>query len=192
MKTLRLIALPGLLLVAGCAMVAGPAGMTTPAGKATLSLLPQVQGGSYRTQSVITGYAQADINHLQLKLFKVVSGSEQAVLGSGGTQLTLDLPQASLSAQVTIANLSHDTTYRVRAYAYTDAGTSNLISTTDASSSVDVVVARNDRPTLATVPVQLIDKIFDGQATASSVVVTDGDLTHTGTEGMGSAPQPDL
>ncbi|HEY9899838.1 MAG TPA: hypothetical protein V6D00_11700, partial [Pantanalinema sp.] len=178
MKLLRHVPLSGLLLLAGCALVAGP---TTPSGSATLSLQPTVQSGGYRTQTVVNAYAQADINHLQVKLFKVVSGSEQAILGTGGSQLMLDLPQASLSAPVTFSNLNYDTTYRVRAYAYGDAGTGNLISATDAGSYVDLAITKDDRPTLANLPVKLIDRTFDGQATASAIAVTPGTLTSAGT-----------
>ncbi len=174
MKLLRYVPLSGLLLLTGCALVAGP---TTPGGNATLSLLPTVQDGGYRAQTVVNAYTQADINHLQVKLFKVVSGSEQEILGTGGTPLMLDLPQASLSAPVTFSNLNYDTTYRVRSYAYSDAGTSSLISATDVGSYVDVTVTRDDRPTLANLPVKLIDRLFYGQATASTIAVTPGGLT---------------
>ena len=183
MKLLRHLPLSGLLLLTGCALVAGP---TTLSGNATLSLQPHVQSGGYRAQTVINAYTQEDINHLQVKLFKMVSGSEQEILGSGGTQLMLDLPQASLSAPVTFSNLNYDTTYRVRSYAYSDAGTSALISATDAGSYVDVAVTRDDRPTLANLPVKLIDKHFSGAATFSSgVTVTDGGFTGSGTAGAG-------
>lgn len=48
----------------------------------------------------------------------------------------------------------------------------------------DVAVTNDDRPTLATLPVQLIDKVFSGQATASSIVVASGSVTHSGAEGV--------
>lgn len=170
--------LPVALMAAGCAIV-GPSDLGT--GHASLVLQPQVQSASYRTQATVGSYTQADINHVQLKLFKVVSGSEVAVT-SGGSPLTLDLPQASLSTLVTIGNLNKGTVYRVRAYAYADSGTSTKLSL-DASSSVDITVSDDDRPTAGTIPVQLIDRAFTGQAT-SSLTVTPGNVTHTGTESL--------
>ncbi len=175
------VSILGAALLAGCALVPQPIAQHEGA---TVTLRPALQGGAFRTQTVIAPYGQADINHLVVKVFKLVNGSEVAVQDGQGNPLQKDIPNTSLGNPVAFGNLHHDTTYRFRAYAYGDAATTTLISTTDAGSYAEVAVARNDRPTLATLPVKLIDKTFNGQATAS-IVVIDGGLASSGSEGFG-------
>ncbi|MBM3274092.1 MAG: hypothetical protein FJZ00_02985 [Candidatus Sericytochromatia bacterium] len=148
--------------------------------EATLTIRPAVESGKLHTQAIIQPYISTDINHLQIKVFKVVGGGEQVVLDSGGSQVMIDLPAASLSHQVAFSKLGFDTTYRIRAYAYADAGTAQLISTSDSRSYVDVVIARDDRPVVATLPVKLLDKAFDAQATASAITMTAGGIAVSG------------
>lgn len=177
------VSILGAALLAGCALAPQP---ITRYDQATVTLRPALQGEAFRTQTVVTPYGQADINHLVVRAFKLVNSAEVAVTDTNGNPIQKDIPNADLGNPVAFGNLHHDTTYRFRAYAYADAATSSLISTADAGSYAEVAVARNDRPTLTTLPVKLIDKVFTGQATASSIAVTPGDLTHTGTESIGS------
>lgn len=183
MKPMHALPLTGILLLTGCSIIPGPAPLS---GHATLSLTTQVRPAGYRTQAAVSPYGQSDIQHVQVQLFKVVGGSEQVIPGAGGAPLILDLPQASLSAPLTFANLNRDTTYRVRAFAYADSGTSSQISV-DASSSVDVTLTGDDRPTLASLPVQLIDRAFSAAATISTgVTVTNGIVSSSGSATVGS------
>jgi hypothetical protein len=156
-----------------------------PARTASFVVVPIVESGAFRTQAVIQPYVSADINHLTLKLFRVVGGSEQAVLGAGGSPLQIDQSQANLGGAITFSNLDFDTSYRIRAYAYADAGTANLISTNDAGSYVDVAAGRDDRPTIANLRVRLVDRLFDGKATASAIALTAGTLIGGGSKTVG-------
>lgn len=170
-------------LLAGC--VNGPVGLLPNAdgianGQAELQIKPQIVAGGLMTQTVVDNYTSTSVNHLVVKLFKI-NGSESPVLDGSGNQLAKDIANAQLSGSVSFSNLNANTTYRIRAYAYKAAGTAeaDLISTSDVSSYTDVTVGNDDRPTLTTLRVKLIDKVFNGQATASGVVVTNGGLVTT-------------
>lgn len=173
-------------LLAGCVNVPGgllPNSGEFANGNAELRIQPQILAGGLMTQAVVDNYTSSSINHMVVKLFKV-NGSESPVLDSNSNPLTKDVPNAELSSVVTFGNLNANTTYRIRAYAYQAAGTdeANLISTSDVSSYTDVTLTNNDRPTLTSLRVKLIDKVFNGQATASGVVVTNGGLVTNGPE----------
>ena len=168
-------------LLAGCS---APVTTSIAHPGVTLSVQPAVQGGGYRTQTVVNPYGQADIYHLQVKLFKVASGVETPVTDASGNPLMKDIASPSLGVPVVFGNLNFDTTYRVRAYAYSDPATASLISTTDSGSYVDITVTNDDRPTVSTLPVQLIDKIFSGEATASGIAVSSGSVIYTGNESL--------
>ncbi|MNY17838.1 hypothetical protein D3C86_1511800 [compost metagenome] len=71
----------------------------------------------------------------------------------------------------------------MQARAYSDAQATALISTPDASSSTDIPILQEDRPTLAKIKVQLIDKTFDAQG-SSSLDVASGSLIPAGSESM--------
>ena len=173
----------GLILLAGCASPSIP---LSTSGGATLSVRPVVSAGGYRTQTLLHAYTQADIYHLQIKLFNVqANGTEIPVLAANNQPLMLDVPNASLSVSVEFTSLHQNTTYRIRAYAYSDPATASLISTTDAGSYVDVTVGMDDRPTMANLPVQMINQIFSGEATASGVTVSSGSLIYAGSASIG-------
>ena len=145
--------LPGLYFLVGCAAGFSQDGRAWESGRARLELVPSVSEGGFRTQAIVSPYTASSINHVHVKVFKLVGGNEQAVQLPGGQNLEVELPQASLSSKVVLTNLVHDTSYRVRSYAYSDAAMANLISTQDNRSYVDVTVVRDDRPTLATLPI---------------------------------------
>ncbi|HEY9899840.1 MAG TPA: hypothetical protein V6D00_11710 [Pantanalinema sp.] len=152
-------------------------------GKAEIQVTPRISTGGLSIQSVVNPFGSSDVDHLVLKLFTVSGGTETPAKDGQGNPLQKDIGSASLADAVAFGGLRHDTTYRIRGYAYKAAGTAagDLISK-DASSSIDVAVARDDRPVVTNIPIQLIDKTFDGQATASNIVVTGGDLVDNGTE----------
>lgn len=180
MKTLIPLSMLAATLLAGCAVMTAP---IAPHAEGTVILQPKLGQGSFHAQTVITPYGQADIDHLVVKAFTVANDVEQAITDSSGNPVQRSIASAELGDPVVFGNLHHDTTYRFRAYAYADAGAGQLISTTDAGSYVDVAVVRDDRPDMANLPVKLIDKPFSGETT-SGFDVTDGDVIHTGTEGV--------
>lgn len=147
----------------GCSQLAAPVGSDS---KAALVVSPRVETSGFRTQTLVSPYAQSDINHVVVRLFTYAGGIETPVVISGATA-SMDLPLASLSAPVIFANLHSQTVYRVRGYAYQTSGTSNMISS--ASSYVDITLTTDDRPTVGTLPVRLIDKDF---AATSSVRIS--------------------
>jgi hypothetical protein len=177
-----------LVALAGCAAFSSLGGISGTERTATLAVQPQIKEGGFRAQLVISPYASPDINHLQIKLFRMVGGTEQIVLDAGGQEVMVDSPLAGLTGSAVFSNLAFDTLYRVKAFAYATAGTGNLISTSDNRSYVDVQVQRDDRPVLATVPVQLIDKVFSAEATASTIAVASGSTVHSGTESLAIGP----
>lgn len=165
--------LMALALVAGCA---SPAIQSTE-GPASLTLQPKIANGRM-VQTVMSPYDATSINHLVVKLFKVTGGVESPVLDGASAQIQKDIVAANLATPIQFVKLHYNTTYRIKAYAYKASGTSDadLISDT-ASSSVDLAVAYNDRPLLSNLPVTLLDQAFNGQATASQIVVATGSLT---------------
>lgn len=180
MKQLSLCTLALSVLVAGCAQPH----LTTSSGSGTLVIQPSIRAGRV-IQTTISPWQPSDIQRLVLKLYTVSNGTESVVLdGAAPVQMTLTNLQA-FNSRVTFAGLSHHTTYRVRAYAYRDASVlddSTQIST-NASSSVDVAIIDDDRPTMAALPLQLADREFSGEATVS-LAVTPGTLTASGSEGL--------
>lgn len=131
-------------------------------GRSTLVVRPEY---GRTTQTSVNPYTQADINHLTLKLFTT---AEQDL------SISKDLVNAQLGNAIAFSNLKNNTNYRIRAYAYATSGTGSCISTNDSGSYTDVLVGTDDRPTLATLSVKLIDKDFNGQGTGSLQITNGG------------------
>lgn len=178
---MRKAALPFVLLastltVACTADLAGLAGART--SNAKLSLVAAVQDGSFRTQAVLNPYTRSSIDHVTFKLYSLSGGQETAVTRDG-SPVELDVASGSLDLPFTFENLRNDTTYRVKASAYKAAGTAmaDLISTQDASSSLDIAIGKDVTPALQPVPVKLIDRLFAASGT-TDLAVTDGSYTY--------------
>lgn len=139
-----------------------------PLQNANLFVRPEVVAGNLKTQTVTDPYTQASINHLVLKLY-TDDGSEH------DTGIFKSLLNAQLNNTIAFSNLKNNTTYRIRAYAYTSSteDSTTLISS-DVDSYVDVVIGTNDRPTLTNIPVKLINRLFNGQATSSLSIISGG------------------
>lgn len=143
------------------------------AGTATLILKPLITAGRIG-QTTINPYTQASVHHLELKIF-TGTGPEQ------DTGIAKTLLNAQLENPVVFANLKANTTYRIRAYAYDAA--SQLISTTDAGSYTDITITTDDRPTVDTLKVKLIDIPFNGQA-SSTIGIVPGGYAPIGSESL--------
>lgn len=171
------LAIAGTLILSACGLLPAqtPSATVTTQGKGSIIVTPQVVEGKYRTMALVSPYTRASINHLVLKVFKLDGSTETPVANT-------DLANGDLSKPVTFSNLFQNTTYRIRCYAYKTAGTSDgdLISTGDASSYTDVAVGADDRPALATLKVRLIDVVFSGQGTASSIITAPGGFSRKG------------
>lgn len=174
MNKLTLVALATAIFLVGCFNLV--AGGIQGLGKAQLVVTPQIIDGGLATQAVVNNYSQASINHLVIKIFQVNGNTETPVMDGSNVAVTKDVLNANLSDTITFDHLSANTTYRVRCFAYKAAGTANedLISTSDAASYVDITLTNDDRPTMATLRVKLIDVPFSGTASSNGVAVTEG------------------
>ncbi|MBO9540920.1 hypothetical protein J7643_10055 [bacterium] len=178
MKAHSILVLVGAALVASCATTTAP---SVANGQARVSLLASLQAGSFRAQSTVVPYTPADVQHLRLDVFKLVQGSEVAVVDAErNLPMTLDIASGSLGKAIELSGLNLDTTYRIRGYAYDAPGTAHLISK---DALVDVRVTHDDRPEFATLPVRLIDKVFNGEA-SSDIAISSGSVTYTGSESI--------
>lgn len=146
----------------------------SPLSSSTLILKPCISAGSYSTQTVVSPYTQASIEHLVLKLFTV-----DTVEHDTGIQKTLY--NADLNKSVVFSNLRTNTHYRIKALAYTAGNVQ--ISTDDANSYTDVILTTDDAPTISPVKVRLIDIGFNGQGT-SSLSVTPGGYSYAASESL--------
>lgn len=167
-------------LLVGCSPISllGPMG-----GEAMIDVTPRIQAGGYATQAEVSPYSGADVNHLVLTLHTVAGGTETPVA-------TADLPKADLGKSIVFGKLRHDLTYRIQAKAYKAAGTApaDLISV-DASSSVDVVVGRENTHAVS-LSVQLIDRSFSGNTLFPGVTVSDGQFVASGSVTVTASPAP--
>lgn len=131
-------------------------------GYKSLVLKPQVVGGTYETQTATPAYTSASINHLvvELKIGNTSVGSKT-------------LSQADLAQSIVFSNLKVNTSYTVQGYAYSTGDDSTKISLDDQSNTT-ITVNTDDAPAIGILPVKLMDRLFNGQATASGVAVTAG------------------
>ena len=176
------------LLVAGCQAPywgASPAAEATH-GRAELRLQSDIQAGGFRTLASVYPYMPSDVTVLDLTLFTLDGSTETAVTDAQNNPLVLEVPKASLSASINFTKLWPNTTYRVKAQAYADAGRTQLISL-DASSSTDIPIVQDDRPTLARIKVQLKNKPFDGQG-STGLDIASGSLVPAGSESITVTP----
>jgi sugar lactone lactonase YvrE len=167
MKYARHLIWGGVTLLAGCAAL--PSALTS-AGHATLRIVPQVVEGR-TVQTVNTGYRASDIHHFKVELDKLVGGipQQQPIVATG--------EGSAADKGLTIDKLAAGASYRLTAYAYLDTGA--LISD-PASSSVDVAVpTNNDDAGQTTIPVALVNKLFNGTATGS-IALTEGQYLSPG------------
>lgn len=194
MKYLIIPALAGTLFLGGCAELMGNTGapVVQAENRASIVVRTQVLSGGVRTAAVPRLTADS-IDHLVLKIFELAGTTETPVLDEEGKEVTADLTRNQLSNLITFSKLKPQTTYRIRAYAYKAPGTApeNLISTTDAGSYVDVEILVDDRPTVTTLKVKLIDVDFDGQGTFQGVDVTPGGYRPTGPVGISIEEAPE-
>ncbi len=171
----RLAALLAAALVAGCpaALSSGTSGGST----AAIEVFPAIVGGAYRTQggggSLVTPYTAADVKHVAIELFTASGVTEIPVLGPDGAQLRQDV--SDLGSKLVFGGLRANTTYRLKGRAYADVATASPISV-EAGSFVEVPVTDDERPAIATLSIQLVDKPFAGQATGSFGMIPGGIL----------------
>jgi len=177
-----------LTTLAGCGAV-GPVAGSTPAVPrdqtalrrgGSITLLPQYSVQSRSTQAVVTPYTKDSINHVLVTIFRVNGSNETLLTDDTGRPITTDIARADLDKPITFSHLDLFTFYRVKCFAFkaptTDAR--DLISTVDSGSQTLIVVTDDDHPSIAPLKVKLIDVPFDGEATASGIVVTAGGISH--------------
>ncbi|HEY9898448.1 MAG TPA: hypothetical protein V6D00_04635 [Pantanalinema sp.] len=153
---------------------AAPAG--SPVGNASVTISPRVIAGERTTQAVVNPLTAASIDHLTLKLYKMDGATENE-------KASKDIAGPIGSQTVSFGNLAHDSAYRIRAFAYATAGTSDPISV-DADSLLDFWVEVDNEIALPAVPVQLKNVTFSGTSNAAGLAVTNGDLVYSGSEAI--------
>lgn len=175
MKPIRYMLLL-LLVLSGCAHVNPLA--RHEAGGATLTLTPRYLSGGYHAQAIVPQVDVTSVNHLVLELNRVTAQGEEPVLTSGGVRVAADLTRTELNNAVTFDHLARNTTYRIRAYAYRNAGTDpgDLISVSS-ESYVDVAVGDDDRPAMSPLTVKLVATPF--AATARVALSATGSVLFT-------------
>lgn len=179
----------GITLLAGCSSLPPlfqGAGLAVADGRAELRVQADVSQAAYAPQGLPPAYTASDVHHVALSLYKLDGNAEIPVTGAGGSALVLTIPRAELGNPVVFSRLKLGTTYRVKAEAHNATGT--LISATGAH--VDVVVTRDDRPTMAALKVKLLGRLFDGQATASGITVTPGGIASGGSFDIALLEEP--
>lgn len=144
--------------------------------RGTLVLKAQVQKGNY-TKTLLPSYSKTSINHLLLKLYTTDSGEQD-------TGIQLKILNAQLDNPMVFANLKPNTHYRVRAYAYYTSDETQLISNNQ--SYADTAVGSDDRPTMGSLTVYLVDRLFNGQA-SDTITLNNGGYSQISTENMGVA-----
>ncbi|MBO9541292.1 hypothetical protein J7643_11945 [bacterium] len=186
-----ILALLGGALLAGCVYVPLgkvpqlTAGTLAAAGKASLVLTPMIHEIGYvtrpegfSTQAVLTPYVRADVKHVLFALYKVEDGTESAIIDPKGNPVTLDVPTEALDQSITFANLHPSATYRVRAFAFTAAGTASIdLISEEASSTLEIKVPDEEKPAAAEVPVTLKGKAFGAGGDASLSIIPGTYLT---------------
>lgn len=148
----------------------------SPAGKGRLQVETIILDGGLFTQALVEPFTRRSIHHLVVRLFRLNENAQQPTVDDQVSPISRDVSQSDLAKVLTFDELSARTRYRIRADAYKAPGIAegDLISVPGVDSQVDVILADDDRPTLATLKVRLIDVPFLGVATASGIVVTDG------------------
>lgn len=180
--------LAGALLLGGCSdrLMFQPTAPVS-SSRATLVLQPQIATQGYRrAQAVVPSLTLDDVDHVRVQLTRMVPDGEVAVRDEAGP-LVVRLERPNLDRPIILSQLNPHTHYRVRAWAYKapDEFESNQISVDQA---LEVVVEDDDRPTMASLRIQLMDVPFNGKATIPSFEVLPGGYVADGPESIGMAP----
>ncbi|MNL07502.1 hypothetical protein D3C87_1281790 [compost metagenome] len=176
-----LVSLAAIACLAGCSLASL---QTAPMrGEASLTIAPRIQAGGYATQAVVSPYTAGDVQLAVVTLNTVAGSSETQVA-------TLNVAKADLAKTIVFGQLRPDLTYRIKAKAYrTPRATLSGLISVDASSSVDVVVGRENTHTV-TLSVQLVDRPFSATSLIPGVTITDGQFTASSTITVTASPAP--
>lgn len=156
-------------------LVVGTAGLMSGCGAAfpgsqTLVVTPLVS--DRQVLATVTPYLRSDVATLVISL-RVLDGANETAVAEK------TLSNSQLDSSVAFANLRSYTAYRIRAFAFK--ADSTKISQDD-QSFLDLVTTNDASPTLASLPVKLLDTPFSGQASSGAIAVTDGALVPAGVE----------
>ncbi|MNX81540.1 hypothetical protein D3C86_1132310 [compost metagenome] len=181
MAALGLVALAGCVYVPLGTLSKVPTEALATAGNLAVTVKPQLAAGGYTVQapnpSIVEPYKPTDVNHVVVQLYKVSNGTEVALVDAKGLPKLYDLSAASFSAPLTFSGLSPNTTYRFKAFAFKATGLAEADKiSVDASSSLEVALTNDETPGVRSVPVQLMDKPFDGRV-SPGLDIASGSLT---------------
>lgn len=148
-------------------------------GTRSVTFRATVRDGGYRTQTVITPWTRENIHHVVIQVLKLDGTAEKFVFRTAETPYDITITSEDLEKDFPIDKLAPNTTYRLRARAYSEPEASDaaLISD-DEASFVDVVVKNDDRPVAANLPIKLRDKLFAGETSSELHGIFDGLLRY--------------
>lgn len=118
------------------------------------TIVPTYTAASIATLDVVPYVMTATATYQPLS---ATTGAPVSTESAGIVRATQASPAIDFTRPVVFGGLRHGTSYRFVARAYDAGGT--LISA-DASSSAILVVALDDRPTLGSLPLKLVDRVF--------------------------------
>lgn len=189
-------ALLGVSATLGCVNQASPVAKSQPslrrsqtsgaqAATTTAMLNPAIasQQSPRRLQAVVNPYTPADVNHLVITLSRVATGATSAVATS-----RLINP-ATFTDPLIFGDLKRFQRYQAVAEAYIgpDDDATGLISV-NALSSVSFDVAGDDQIVVATLPIQLQDREFAGEARSTATVILPGTYSYAASEAIEVGP----
>lgn len=170
------------LAVGGCTPLAG---VQLASGSATLQVVPHLVEGGYRAQALVSPWTPEGVVHVEIRLQTISPTGEEEPALLGGKPFVQDVAKAAFGAPFTLTGLEPNSRYRVRARAFKAAGSlpEDVISVASAS-FVDVALLADDRPTVATLSIQLQDVPFDGHGTVPGLDILPGGLVPVGSESL--------
>ena len=142
------------LLMVGCAIPGAP----QAPGEAPVTV--QLAMGGYRLQALVSAYSQADVDRVELSVYRD---------GTPVPEATTSVAREALASPITLSNLRMATLYEIRAAAYrgteliSDPEGSRAQFTTPAHYQVSGVDAIDTAPLAVSLPLKLRDRQFAGQ-----------------------------
>lgn len=135
--------------------------------------------GGYATAAAVPVFTKDAVHHVRIALFQLEGMTEVPLKDEAGAPVVKNFSVAELETGAKLQALKVGQSYRARATAYSSAA--SAISG-EAASDFKVEVA--DVLAEASLQIKLSDVLFNGEATASGIVVTPGDVLHDGPVSM--------
>ncbi len=136
---------------------------------------------AYRTTGIATldvvPYVQTGTN--AFSPLSAMTGGTTSVGAADMVHAAQASPGISITRAIVFKNLHPNKTYRFYARAYKSDGTQI---SDDASSSLDLALTTDDRPTVGTLPLRLLDQVFNGATTVTLTQTGSGSFNYLQTQ----------